>query len=59
MHDTRLLDLRGIDAEQVIPVAQEADPSLESLMGGLAMTELAASCTACSCCVVCCCCCCR
>lgn len=32
-------------------------PSLESLAGGQAMTEAAASCSVCSCCVACCCCC--
>ncbi|GAA5038554.1 hypothetical protein HNP84_003365 [Thermocatellispora tengchongensis] len=53
-----LLDLRGIDTEPVTPAEYGSSPSLESLMGGMAMAETAASCSACSCCVVCCCCCC-
>jgi len=59
VHDSFPLDLRGIDPEPLTATGPSAPaPSLESLMGGMAMAETAASCSACSCCVVCCCCCC-
>ncbi|MEV5409929.1 hypothetical protein AB0K60_13965 [Thermopolyspora sp. NPDC052614] len=51
------LDLDGID---VHPLTTEVpgEASLESLLGGHAMTEAAGSSAPCSCCIACCCCCC-
>jgi hypothetical protein len=53
------LDLDALDPEPLGFDAGPSDVSLESLLGGQAMAEVAASCAACSCscCVVCCCCC--
>jgi hypothetical protein len=54
-----LLDLGVLEAES-LDFSAAPEVSLESLMGGQAMAEVAASCDicSCSCCVVCCCCCC-
>jgi hypothetical protein len=51
------LDLENLE-DQPLEVADGDDQiSLESLVGGHAMAELAASCEVCSCCAACCCCC--
>jgi hypothetical protein len=56
--DLPVLDLSAVDQER-LEFGDPAEVSLESLMGGQAMAEVAASCApcSCSCCVVCCCCC--
>lgn len=50
------LDLDEIEV-QTLDIADDQQLSLESLVGGHAMAELAASCEVCSCCAACCCCC--
>lgn len=50
-------DLAGFDPDHVALDAGPREITLESLLGGHAMGELAASCSVCSCCVACCCCC--
>jgi hypothetical protein len=59
MPDTLMLDLDAFDPEPLTFGGTADEVSLESLMGGQAMAEVAASCApcSCSCCVVCCCCC--
>jgi hypothetical protein len=54
------IDLNDVDTEALVITGTSSDVTLESLMGGPAMAEMAASCApcSCSCCVVCCCCCC-
>jgi hypothetical protein len=54
------IDLNDVDTEALVITGTSSDVTLESLMGGQAMAEMAASCAvcSCSCCVVCCCCCC-
>jgi hypothetical protein len=52
------LDLASFDIERLEFVGTSDEVSLESLMGGHAMVEVAASCMLCSCCIACCCCCC-
>lgn len=52
------LNLSDVEAEALEITGPPAEATLESLMGGHAMAEMAASCSVCSCCVVCCCCCC-
>ncbi|MEV8632411.1 hypothetical protein AB0395_12215 [Streptosporangium sp. NPDC051023] len=53
--------MADLQVEQLV-VSAPGGTSLESLTGGHAMSEMAASCcgpsSGCSCCVVCCCCCC-
>jgi len=53
------LELVGIDAEPIEVSTPAGVASLETLMSGHAMTEIAASCAglAGSCCIACCCCC--
>lgn len=53
------LDLRDFQAEPLEFSGTSEEISLESLMGGQAMAEVAASCApcSCSCCIACCCCC--
>lgn len=54
------LDLQDVGVEQLAVHDQQAEVSLESLLGGQAMTELGASVLpvgCCSCCLPCCCCC--
>ncbi|WP_204008128.1 hypothetical protein [Virgisporangium aurantiacum] len=60
MTDVIVLDLDHFEAERLEFAGTSDEVSLESLMGGQAMAEVAASCgpCSCSCCVVCCCCCC-
>ncbi|WP_373320641.1 thiomuracin/GE37468 family thiazolyl RiPP peptide [Rhizocola hellebori] len=52
------LSLSDLDTEVLEIASQSPSVTLESLVGGHAMAEMAASCSVCSCCVVCCCCCC-
>jgi hypothetical protein len=52
------LNLSDLDTEVLEVTGPLPEVTLESLVGGHAMAELAASCTVCSCCAVCCCCCC-
>jgi hypothetical protein len=51
------LSLSDVDTEVFEITSSSSEMTLESLVGGHAMAEVAASCTVCSCCVVCCCCC--
>ncbi|GAA5038538.1 hypothetical protein HNP84_003362 [Thermocatellispora tengchongensis] len=54
------LDLADIDVEQIAPYGAPGEASLESLMSGHGMPEMAASILpvgCCSCCLPCCCCC--
>lgn len=57
MNDAITLELGDVEIGAVEVMADDDQISLESLVGGHAMAELAASCEACSCCVACCCCC--
>jgi thiazolylpeptide-type bacteriocin precursor len=57
MRNNLALDLHGLDVEPMEIVPAVGQVSLESLVGGHAMAEVAASCQVCSCCMVCCCCC--
>jgi hypothetical protein len=52
------LNLSDVDIEVLEIAGAPAEVTLESIIGGHAMAETAASCTVCSCCAVCCCCCC-
>ncbi|WP_283133924.1 thiomuracin/GE37468 family thiazolyl RiPP peptide [Rhizohabitans arisaemae] len=45
-------------AVEPMEIVDDGAVTLESLVGGHSMAEVAASCSYCSCCVVCCCCCC-
>jgi hypothetical protein len=50
-------DLAGFETRVLELQPGEQQVTLESLAGGHAMGELAASCSVCSCCIACCCCC--
>jgi len=54
------LDLSDVEAERLVPYDAAGDASLESLMSGHGMPEMAGSILpvgCCSCCLPCCCCC--
>jgi len=51
------LDLENLEDQPLEVADGDGQISLESLVGGHAMAELAASCEVCSCCAACCCCC--
>lgn len=58
MNRNLALDLGAVEVQPLRIERGDDATSLESLLGGHAMTEVAASCTPnCSCCITCCCCC--
>jgi hypothetical protein len=57
MNNAPSLNLDDVDVDTVQIETADGRVSLESLLGGHAMAEQAASCEVCSCCAACCCCC--
>ncbi|MEU6997255.1 thiomuracin/GE37468 family thiazolyl RiPP peptide [Nonomuraea sp. NPDC046570] len=57
MNRNLALDLGAVEVQPLQIEGGAGAVSLESLVGGHAMAEVAASCEVCSCCVTCCCCC--